>query len=69
MLNPWLTVMTPMEHRIMLYPELGHLSANNIQMDGLRSSKHVSVQEAINNLKGLTSSRPMPQLSNGLPYG
>ncbi len=61
MLGQWLTVMTPMEHRIMLYPTIGHLSANNIQMDGLRSSKHVSVQEAINNSKGSTSLKPMPQ--------
>jgi hypothetical protein len=45
----------------MLYPALGHSSANDIQMDGLRSSKHVSVQEAINNSKGLTSLRPLPQ--------
>jgi hypothetical protein len=68
-LGPWLTVMTPMEHHIMLYPALGHSSANNIQMGRLRSSKHISVQEAINNSKGLTSLRPMPQLSNGPPYG
>jgi hypothetical protein len=40
MLGPWLTVMTLMEYHIMLYPALGHSSANNIQMDGLRSSKH-----------------------------
>ncbi len=69
MLGLWLTVMTPMEHPIMLYPALGHSSANDIQMEGLRSSKHVSVQEVINNLKGLTSLRPIPQLSNGPPYG
>ncbi len=69
MLGPWLTVMTPMEHCIMLYPALGHSSANNIHMDGLRNSKHVSVEEGINNSKGLTSLRPMPQLSNGPPYG
>jgi hypothetical protein len=60
MLGPCLTVMTPMEHRIMLYPALGHSRANGIHMEGLRSSKHVSVQEGINNSKGLTSLRPMP---------
>jgi hypothetical protein len=69
MLGLWLTVMTPMEHRIMFYPALGHSSANDIQMNGLRSSKHISVQEAINNSKELTSLRPMPQLSNGPPHG
>ncbi len=69
MLGMWLTVMTPMEHLIMLYPALGHSSAKDIQVDGLRSSKHVSVQEVINNLKELTSLRPMPELSNGPPCG
>ncbi len=44
---PGLWFMTPMEHSIMLYPALGHSSANNIQMDGLRSSKHNSVQEVL----------------------
>ncbi len=68
MLGPWLTIMTPMEHRLMLYSALGHSNANNIQKDGLRSSKHVYVQEAINNLKRLTSLRPTPRLSNGPPF-
>jgi hypothetical protein len=35
----------------------------------IKKFKAVSVQEAINNSKGLTSSRPLPQLSNGPPYG
>ncbi len=70
-IDAWSVVdrMTPMEHRIMLYQALGRSSANVIQMDALRSLKHVSMLEVINNLKGLTSSRPMPQLSNGPLYG
>jgi hypothetical protein len=52
-----------------LYQALGHSIANVIQMDALRSSKHVSVLEAMNNWKGLTSLRPMPQLFNGPLYG
>jgi hypothetical protein len=50
-------------------PSTWAFKCKHIQMDGFRSSKHISVQEAINNLKGLTSLRPMPQLSNGPPYG
>jgi hypothetical protein len=64
----WLTVMT-MKHCIMLYHALGRSSANIFQINALRSSKHVSVLEAINNSKGLTSLRPMPQLSNEPLYG
>jgi len=40
-------------------------TANIIQMDLSRNSKHVSVQEAINSLKELISSKRMHQPSNG----
>jgi hypothetical protein len=43
----------------------GHSNANVTQMDLSRSSKHVSVQETINNLKELISSKHMHQSSNG----
>ena len=65
MLGLWLTGMTPMENPIMLYLALEYTSANDIQVNALWNSKHIFVLEAINCLKGLTSSRLMPQLSNG----
>ncbi len=55
-------------HQRVSHDETASLFLSVFQMDRLRSSKHVSVQEAINNSKGLTSLRPMPQLSNWLPY-
>jgi hypothetical protein len=50
-------------------PNTWSFKCKQYQMDRLRRPKHVSVQEAINNSKGLTSSRPMAQLSNAPPYG